>query len=335
MKRFIALILAIVLCISMPLFSFAYTSLDGVADVAWFPEPPELPNVLYWILDDCNGNSSGYSAFIFVLTFPYVSEEQFINGEIQVDLICEQSGQTLRVIAPQLEGVAFNLLIYRLNGTYLNRYDWTIPNLNQQPFTYTFTFASEYRYIWTKGHITPQLNNIYHLASIYFLEDYTYSARLTQIYNTLNTIGQLTAAQTQLLSSYISAFDAFFTMQESKLNTIQEQLNSIGSQLEDIKDLLGDDSTTVSYPDQSENASNASEVHSIEDNYYNDFNGQIGNVEDYIDTVESELPNIGFGFLAIRNLLNTYVFDNAGVTLLIIIALLMGVITLILRRVKA
>ena len=259
MNKFIAAIMAALICLSIiPLYNFNShaTSLSGVAESAWFSEPPDLPNTIYFILDDGNGDSQGFSAYLFILTFPFVPEEYFIDGTISVELICEQDGQTLRVLAPTLENLSFQCLVYKLNGSYQHRYDWTIPTLANQPFTYKFVFTSSYRYLWNKGYITPYLNNLYHPASIYFLDDYTYTAQLrtiitnlSNIYNNTLTLPYEVHSINEYWRLYYQAWDAWAASDLDALVDILSELSIIESKIDMIIELLGGGETTQIYPD--------------------------------------------------------------------------------------
>lgn len=332
MKRFIAILASVglIFCVFAPVFSASAISLGGIGETAFFPEPPDVNGVSYLILDDGNGDSNGYSGFIFTIVFPLVSKEQCDNGELTAEWHLLQDSVELWVNAPTLAGIPFYVYLHRLNGQELNVYTFTIPAVNNSPFTYTFTLSGalvNYVYYWAKGFIPAYQTGsaIYHPAMIYFLPDYTYSTTLKNIYDKLNTLISMQNQSNYLLDQYINLFEAFYRRNH-------EDLNNISSQLNDIYELLGGGQTTESMPDNSEAESNIDNYINEESSYMSNFEDGINDFEELASDAQQQINGISNGFGAVKQIFETFVIGMPATYIVILFSLIFGIVVLILGK---
>ena len=326
MKKIAALIVAAVIFIFIPL-SVCAVSLTGVCETAWFPEPPDVDNVSYLVLDDGNGDSQGYSGFIFTFVFPGITKDYFDSGEVVAEIQLLEDGQQLVLYAPTLAGVHFFVYVYRLNGQELNVYNFTIPDVNNTPFIYKFTFASSYRYYWAKGFIPAYQygSAVYKPAIIYWLPDYSYQAQLKDALTYLRSIQLHTISIDNNFSSYFNLFEAYYRRNH-------EDLNNISSQLHDIYELLGGGETVETFPDNSEMESNVDDYISEEHSYLDQYDDGLSEFNNQIDEAESYLSDFGNGFAAVKMIFENFVLGMPLAYIIILFSLVFGVVVLILGK---
>lgn len=375
MKKITAILL---LCLFMVSFSFTFVASAMVEDTtvnpentlsqsfpfAYFPEPPEQANTIYWIMGDGMYYNSqyekAYNTILFVLYFPLVSEEQLINGEVTVQLDLMEDGQEIRIIAPSMVGMDIYCDVYRLNGVQRsNNYHWTMPSSGLK--YYKFTFLSNYHEYWVKGNVSViESSTSFHYTplQVYWTEDRFLGLEFQKVLSTLNIMYHKLFEIGSGLESFELIWNqtmtAFINANTNKLNQILSELNSIEIYLDNIQsglgqtvdelqeingrlatllDILGAYDTPPTYEDNTELNTNVDEALSYEQNNVDNFENAYGFVDIQIGNADSFLSgDFSSKFTVINALFQKFVGNYQIPFIFVLISLSLGAAVLVLGR---
>lgn len=344
MKRIIALFFVTVMLFVLATPVFASADLEAMqTQYAWIPEPPDVDNAVYWVLGS-GTDTSGYNGLIFCLYFPLVGSSQ-MGEDLQVFIDLEADGQTLRILAPTLVGISFYCYVYRLDGSNVNSYNWTMPSVSSSgQFSYKFKFSSGYKGYWCKGAITPKVfTSAYFPLQITWLDDSYTNRVLVNILSKLESLYSLDsdiASDTDSIhiilgnfkSSFDSRFSAFKTAFDAYASCNQNQLESVKNKLDQVISLLGGNEVITTLPQETGASQAVSDYADAEQGYMDSFGDSLDDMDNVFSEVDNQLTTWSNGFSFIRNIFEQFVSGFGMPYMILLFSLSFGIIVLILGR---